>query len=92
MAAQRDLFESSPSDRINLLALLATVHNLVHLIRIAEHGGRPHEQDRLDAARWLPDLERQLKALPEPETRLIPAGAFGGADPIEHYYPEIEDQ
>lgn len=73
--------------------LACLLHDIKHmLVRVAAGDAqpRPHEQDRIDAMRWLPEIEAELAKLPAPKTRVIAAGALGGADPVEHYYEDHE--
>lgn len=102
MADQRDLFETPDAvlamersrreaAEAKTLHLAALLHNVRHLLVRVEQGNappRPHEQDRIDAARWLPGIDQALAELPTPKTRLIPAGELGGADAIERYYED----
>lgn len=78
----------------HLLQLAALLHNVRHLLVRVEGGKapkRPHEQDRIDAARWLPEIDRALAELPKPKTRIIPAGELGGADPVEYYFEDQDE-
>lgn len=69
--------------------LACLLHNTKHLLeRVAagEATPRPHEQDRIDALRWLPEIEAELAKLPTPKARILESGELGGADTVEHYY------
>lgn len=68
------------------LELAALLHNVQHLIYRLSIGAKQHQQDVIDARRWLPEIERALKGLPEPLSRVAVAGDLGGADCIERYY------
>lgn len=81
-AELRDQLESSREQALRLAALLHNVKHLLARVAAGDAPPRPHEQDRLDASRWLPDIERELELLPAPESRLIDQGRA-----VERYYP-----
>lgn len=68
------------------LRLAALLHNVRHLLVRCSQGNappRPHEQDRLDALRWLPEIEAALTELPQPKTRASECGGM-----VERYYDD----
>lgn len=77
---------SEPEPEPEPMRLAALLHNVKHLLYRVAAGQlppRPHEQDRLDAARWLAEIESELAKYPKPNSRVSECGGM-----IEHYYED----